>query len=139
MPASVETELEDWEAISIGDRSVMRFYDEIKQSADRLGKDAEDIRRCFLRGLRDDHPELWKQLRFGSRFEAPTAEQLVSEAKDWMETNRIITPDARVRRTAEQDARDTDEEDDEWSVDDSADGEADEWSDSGDGVGGDEY
>ena len=83
LPESLDSELEEWDDFSIGERGVMEYYVEIEDMAERLGKDDEAIRRCFVKGLRDEYPELWEMLRFV--LKSQPLNQIVNRAKEWME------------------------------------------------------
>ena len=83
LPESLDSELEEWNDFSIGARGVMEYYLEIEDMAERLGKDLKAIRRCFIKGLRSDCPELWETLCFACKD--LSLNEIVARAKEWME------------------------------------------------------
>ena len=54
---------EEWEEMRIGVRTVAEFATDIEAVAERLEKTPEQITRCFVKGFREDYPELWRRLR----------------------------------------------------------------------------
>ena len=88
---------EEWEEMRIGVRTVAEFATDIEAIAERLDKTEEQTNRCFVKGFREDYPELWRRLRIDHEGRPLTG--LVRIAKQWIELTRgheSKTPRARV-------------------------------------------
>ena len=92
-----DQEEEEWEEMRIGVRTVAEFATDIEAIAERLDKTEEQTNRCFVKGFREDYPELWRRLRIDHEGRPLTG--LVRIAKQWIELTRgheSKTPRARV-------------------------------------------
>lgn len=81
-----DQEEEDWEELRIGVKSIAEFANELQAMATRLGKDAGQAARCFVRALKEDYPELYRHLRID--HDNSRLPQLVRQAKKWIEISR---------------------------------------------------
>ena len=61
--------------------------------AERLDKSSDQVIRCFVKGFKVDHPELWRRLRID--YEGKSLSMLVRLAKQWLELTRDGSPTHR--------------------------------------------
>lgn len=97
LPQTTDVEEDEWDAMRIGDLPVVQFMTEIEAMADRLDKHDDEIRRCFVKGFKDDYPEVWKKMRTDYK-DLPLA-RMMAEVKEWIELTRAEKPGIG-RRTA---------------------------------------
>ena len=96
---TTDLERDAFEKSQIGARSVAEYYNELETLADRLNHGPAELARQFVKGLEDDYPDLWRRLR--SDFKGATPNELVAEAKEYLELSRQKRPDpARTRLAA---------------------------------------
>ena len=83
---TTDLERDAFEKAQIGSRSVAEYYNELETLADRLNHGQDELARQFVKRLEYDYPDLWRRLR--SDFKGATPNQLVGEAKEWLELTR---------------------------------------------------
>ena len=96
---TTDLERDAFEKSQIGARTVAEYYNELETLADRLNHGPDELARQFVKGLEDDYPDLWRRLR--SDFKGASPNELVAEAKEYLELSRQKRPDpARARLAA---------------------------------------
>ena len=95
---TTDLERDAFEKARIGSRSVAEYYNELETLADRLNHGQDELARQFVKGLEYDYPDLWRRLR--SDFKGATPNQLVGEAKEWLELTRQKKADPSRGRLA---------------------------------------
>ena len=90
-PETTVQEEEEWDNIQIGSKSVASFYNELQALSERLEKNERQVQNCFVKGFKDDYPQLWRRLRMDCK--GFNLNETIDEAKEWIE---IMIQEARA-------------------------------------------